>query len=40
MEQFSGENMFVIDKKSAKNIAYKFGLDEDEINDEEISQLF
>ncbi len=31
-----GENMFVIDKESAKNIAYKFGLEEDEVNDEEI----
>ena len=31
-----GENMFVIDKQSAKNIAYKFGLEEDEVNDEEI----
>ena len=36
----SGENMFVIDKKSAKNIAYKFGLDEDEINDEEVADIF
>ncbi|AXX94860.1 MULTISPECIES: chemotaxis protein CheX [Arcobacter] len=35
----SGENMFVIDKKSAKNIAYKFGLDEDEINDEEVADI-
>jgi chemotaxis protein CheC len=35
----SGENMFVIDKQSAKNIAYKFGLDEDEINDNEISDI-
>ena len=32
----SGENMFVIDKESAINIAYKFGLTEDEINDEEL----
>ena len=31
-----GKNMFVIDKESAKNIAYKFGLEEDEVNDEEI----
>ena len=31
-----GENMFVIDKESAKNIAYKFGLEENEVNDEEI----
>ena len=33
----SGENMFVIDKQSAINIAYKFGLEEDEIDDNEIS---
>ena len=32
----SGENMFVIDKQSAINIAYKFGLSEDEINDNEL----
>jgi chemotaxis protein CheC len=35
----SGENMFVIDKKSAENIAFKFGLEEDEINDEEICDI-
>ena len=35
----SGENIFVIDKKSAKNIPYKFGLDEDEINDEEVADI-
>ena len=35
----SGENMFVIDKKSARNITYKFGLDEDEINDEEVADI-
>ena len=35
----SGENMFVIDKQSAKNIAYKFGLEEDEINDEEMADI-
>lgn len=34
-----GENMFVIDKQSAKNIAYKFGLEEDELNDEEIADV-
>ena len=34
-----GENMFVIDKQSAKNIAYKFGLEEDEVNDEEIADV-
>jgi chemotaxis protein CheC len=27
---FNGENMFVIDKKSATNIALKFGIEEDE----------
>lgn len=32
----SGENMFVIDKQSAINIAYKFGLEEDEITDNEL----
>ena len=31
--------MFVIDKQSAKNIAYKFGLEEDEINDEEMADI-
>lgn len=35
----SGENMFVIDKESARNIAYKFGLEEDEVNDEEIADV-
>jgi len=35
----SGENMFVIDKKSAKNMAYKFGLSEEEINEEEICDI-
>jgi len=34
-----GENMFVIDKESARNIAYKFGLEEDEVNDEEIADV-
>ena len=34
-----GENMFVIDKESAKNIAYKFGLEENEVNDEEIADV-
>lgn len=34
-----GENMFVIDKQSAKNIAYKFGLEENEVNDEEIADV-
>mgnify|MGYP003607959368 FL=1 len=34
-----GENMFVIDKQSAKNIAYKFGLEEHEVNDEEIADV-
>ena len=35
----SGENMFVIDKQSAINIAYKFGLTDDEIDDNEISDI-
>lgn len=34
-----GENMFVIDKQSAKNIAYKFGLEDHEVNDEEIADV-
>ncbi len=34
-----GENMFVIDKESAKNMAYKFGLEENEVNDEEIADV-
>ena len=32
----SGENMYVIDKQSAKNISHKFGLEDEEITDEEI----
>jgi chemotaxis protein CheC len=35
----SGENMFIIDKQSAINIAYKFGLEDNEINDNEISDI-
>ena len=35
----SGENMFVIDKKSATNMAQKFGLTEDEINEDEICDI-
>lgn len=35
----NGENMFVIDKESAINIAYKFGLEENEINDEELCDI-
>jgi chemotaxis protein CheC len=35
----SGENMFVINKESAKNIAYKFGIEENEVNDEEIADV-
>ncbi len=31
--------MFVIDKESAKNIAYKFGLKEDEVDDDEIADV-
>ncbi len=34
-----GENMFVIDKESAKNIAYKFGLEDHEVNDEEVADV-
>lgn len=40
LQQINGtlceENMFVIDKQSAKNISYKFGLEDEEITDEEI----
>ncbi|QKF73390.1 response regulator phosphatase [Aliarcobacter faecis] len=35
----SGENMFVIDKKSATNMAHKFGLTDDEINQDEICDI-
>jgi chemotaxis protein CheC len=31
--------MFVINKESAKNIAYKFGIEENEVNDEEIADV-
>ncbi|RBQ29332.1 chemotaxis protein CheX [Aliarcobacter vitoriensis] len=37
--RLSGENMFLIDKKSAINMAYKFGLNEDEITDEDICDI-
>lgn len=36
---FNGENMFVIDEKSAINMAYKFGIEEAEMNDEDISDI-
>lgn len=36
---FSGENMFVIDKISAYNIAKKFDIKEEELNDDEASDI-
>ncbi|AXH15275.1 chemotaxis protein CheX [Malaciobacter mytili] len=35
----AGENLFVIDKESAYNIALKFGLEEDEITNNELSDI-
>ena len=35
----SGENLFVIDKSSASNVACKFGLEEDEIDDNELCDI-
>lgn len=35
----NGENMFIIDKQSAKSMAYKFGLSEEEMNEEEICDI-
>ncbi|QKF59053.1 chemotaxis protein CheC [Aliarcobacter lanthieri] len=35
----SGENMFLIDKISATNMANKFGLNENELNDEDICDI-
>lgn len=35
----SGENLFIVDKNSAKNIAFQFGLEENEINDSELSDI-
>ncbi|MBL3520982.1 chemotaxis protein CheC [Aliarcobacter lanthieri] len=35
----SGENMFLIDKVSATNMANKFGLSENELNDEDICDI-
>jgi chemotaxis protein CheC len=35
----SGENLFVIDKQSAKNIALKFGLDEQELNSDDLCDI-
>ena len=35
----NGENMFLIDKKSATNMAQKFGLTQDEINEDEICDI-
>ncbi|PHR74244.1 MAG: chemotaxis protein CheC [Arcobacter sp.] len=34
--EITGENLFIIDKISAKNIALQFGLEEDEIDDNEL----
>lgn len=34
--EFSGENLFLINTPSAMNLAYEFGLEEDEINDNEL----
>ncbi len=34
--KINGENLFIIDKSSAKNIALQFGLEEDEIDDNEL----
>jgi chemotaxis protein CheC len=35
----SGENMFIIDKKSATNMSIKFGFNDDEILDEDICDI-
>lgn len=35
----SGENLFVIDKNSAKNVAIKFGIDDEEIDDSELCDI-
>lgn len=37
--KISGENLFLIDKESSTNIAYQFGLEENEINDNELSDI-
>ena len=35
----SGQNLFIIDSQSAKNLAYEFGLEEDEQNQEDIEDV-
>lgn len=35
----AGENLFILDSESAKNIALKFGLEEDELCEEELSDI-
>ena len=35
----AGENMFIIDKQSAIHLAHKFGIEDDEINYDEISDI-
>ena len=37
--KISGENLFIVDNTSAKNMALQFGLEENEINDAEISDI-
>jgi len=37
--KISGENLFLIDKESSTNIAYQFGLEKNEINDNELSDI-
>jgi len=37
--EISGENLFLIDKESSTNIAYQFGLEEDEIDNNELSDI-
>lgn len=37
--QISGENLFIIDKESSRNLAKEFDLEEDEINDLEIKDI-
>lgn len=35
----SGENLFVIDKQSAKNVACKFGIEDEELDENELSDI-
>lgn len=37
--KISGENLFLIDKDSTKNIGFKFGLEEDEMDDNELADI-